>query len=129
MTVLTSVNSVASNAIIGSVAIKLFDSLVSSRFSQKNDKKKWLREKKLNLFSQLSEEVLSINCDNLNEKRKVIKEISSKIILLIEDRNLRINLKNYSFILDEFECYKSDIDLCALNDELIQTLSKHMKKM
>lgn len=129
MAVLTLVNSVAGNAIIGSVATKLFDSLVTSKFSQKNDKKKWIREKKLNLFSSLSEEVLTINCDNLDEKRKTIKEISSKIVLLSEDKKLRENLKNYSFILDEYECYKSDINLCALNEELIQTLSKQMKRM
>lgn len=129
MAVLTLVNSVAGNAIISSVATKLFDSLVSSRFTQKNDKKKWIREKKLNLFSDLSEEILTINCDNLDEKRKIVKEISSKIILLIEDNSLKENLKNYSFILDEYECYKNDISLYALNDELIQILSKHMKKM
>lgn len=129
MAVLTLVNSVAGNAIIGSVATKLFDSLVTSKFSQKNDKKKWIREKKLNLFSNLSEEILTINCDNLIQKRKIVKEISSKIILLIEDKSLKENLKNYSFILDEYECYKNDINLYTLNDELIQTLSKHMKKM
>lgn len=129
MAVFTLVNSVAGNAIVGSLATKLFDSLVTSKFSQKNDKKKWIREKKLNLFSNLSEEILTIDCDNLEEKRKVINELSSKIILLSEDKSLNRNLKNYSFILNEFECYKSDINLCELNDELIQTLRNHMKKM
>lgn len=129
MAVFTLVNSVAGNAIVGSLATKLFDSLVTSKFSQKNDKKKWIREKKLNLFSNLSEEILTIDCDNLEEKRKVINELSSKIILLSEDKSLNRNLKNYSFILNEFECYKSDINLCKLNDELIQTLRNHMKKM
>ena len=32
-------NSVVGNAIIGSIATKTFDSLVTSKFSQRNDKK------------------------------------------------------------------------------------------
>ncbi len=129
MSAITLVNTAVGNAIIGSLTTKLFDSIITSKFTQKNDKKKWIREKKLNLFSQLSEEVLSINCENLENKQKKIKEISSKIILLSEDKSLKTNLKNYTFILDEYECYKSDINLQHLNDELIQTLSVCMKRV
>lgn len=129
MSALTLVNTVAGNAIIGSVATKLFDSLVTSKFTQKNDKKKWIREQKLNLFSQLSDEVISINCENLNKKQIKVRELTSKIILLIDDKNLKTNLQNYSFILDEYECYKSDINLNQLNNELIHTLSIHMRRV
>ncbi len=120
---------IAGNAIVGSVATKLFDSLVTSKFTQKSEKKKWIREKTLNLFSELSSEVLSIECDNLKEKQKKVREITSKIILLIDDKDLKTNLENYSFILNEFECYKNDINLEVLNDELINTLKTHMKRM
>lgn len=129
MSALTLVNSVAGNAILGSVATKLFDSLVTSKFTQKHDKKKWIREKKLHLFSDLWEEVISINCENLNNKKVKIKELSSKIILLSEEKDLKTSLKNYSFILDEYECYKNDINLEHLNNELISLLSSHMKRV
>lgn len=126
---LTLVNSVAGNAILGSIATKTFDSLVMSKFTQKNDKKKWIREKTLHLFSELTSEVLSIDCDNLEEKQIKVRKLTSKINLLIDDQKLKTNLENYSFILDEYECYKSDINLDHLNEELINLLKTNMKKM
>jgi len=124
----TFVNS-ATNILVGSVTTKLFDSIVTTKIVQKQEKNRWLREKKLNLFSQLSEEILSIDCKNLINKQKTINNITSKIVLLIEDKELKTNLKNYSFLLNEYECYKSDINLQEINNELIQILSNYMKKM
>jgi len=129
MSVLMLVNQVAQNAIIGSITTKLFDTVINSKLVQKNEKKKWVREKKLNLFSQLSEEILTINSKNINEKQKMIREISSKIILLTENQKLKTNLENYTFILDEYEYYKTDINLQHLNKELIQILSSYMKRI
>lgn len=119
----------ATNIIVSSITTKLFDSVITSKLTQKQEKKKWVRDKKLNLFSQLSENILTINCDNLLEKKVQIKEISSKIILLTEDNSLKINLQNYTFILEEYECYKGDINLHHLNEELISTLCSYMKKL
>lgn len=119
----------ATNILIGSVTTKVFDSVVTSKLTQKQEKNKWLREKKLNLFSQLSENILTMNCENLLKNKLEIKEVSSKIILLTEDTNLKTNLQNYTFILDEYECYKSDINLHHLNDELLSTLSTYMKRL
>lgn len=129
MSALALVNTVAGNAILGSVSTKLFDSLISSRFTQNNDKKKWLREKTLNLFSELSHNVTEINCENLEEKQIKIKELVSRINLIIDNKKLKTNLENYSFILNEYECYKSEINLEHLNDELTNTLRMYMKKM
>ena len=129
MSALALVNTVAGNAILSSVSTKLFDSLISSRFTQKNDKNKWLREKTLNLFSELSHNITEINCENLKEKQKLVNELTSKINLLIDDKKLKTNLKNYSFILNEYECYKSEINLEHINEELINTLRLHVKKM
>ncbi len=128
MIALSLINTTA-NIIVGSITTKIFDSIVTSKLTQKQEKKKWIRDKKLNLFSQLSENILTINCNNLEEKKLQIKEISSKIILLTEDTSLKTNLINYTFILNEYECYKNHIKLDHLNDELISTLSTYMKKM
>lgn len=117
----------ATNILIGSVTTKVFDSVVTSKFTQKQEKNKWLREKKLNLFSELSEEVLSLNCDNLNEKQKNIKNIASKIILLSNNSLLEEKLENYLFILEEYPCTNFDINLCQINNELLELLSSHIQ--
>ena len=128
MSALLLVNSIAGNAILGSVSTKIFDSLITSKFTQKNDKKKWIREKKLHLFSELSEEIVSIDCDNLEERQKSVSTLVSKIILLIDDKTLKTTLNNYTFILNEYKCYKSDINLENLNEELIQILNSYLRK-
>ncbi len=52
MSTITLVNSIAGNAIIGSITTKLFDTVISSKFTQRNEKKKWIREKKVtSIFS------------------------------------------------------------------------------
>lgn len=129
MSAIALVNTVAGNAILGSISTKLFDSLISSKFTQKNDKSKWLREKTLNLFSELSHNITEINCENLEEKQIIVKKLVSKINLLIDNKKLKTNLENYSFILNEYECYKSEINLDHINDELITTLRSYMKKI
>lgn len=121
--------STATNIIVGSITTKIFDSIVTTKLVQKQEKNKWIRDKKLNLFSQLSENILTMNCDNLSKKKILINEISSQIILLIEDRELKKNLENYSFILNEYECYENDINIHHLNDELISTLSSYLKRL
>ncbi len=70
----------ATNIAIGSLTTKIFDSFITSKFTQRQEKKKWLREKQLNLFSQLSEDVISINCQNCLKKKISIKENVFKII-------------------------------------------------
>jgi len=120
---------IAGNAVIGSVTTKFIDSLVGSKFTQRNDKKRWLREKKLNLFSELTGEVGSINCDNLDLKQKTINSLICKIILLTEDKDLETTLRNYIFILDEYDCYKGEINLISINSELTKILKFHTKEI
>ncbi len=119
----------ATNIAIGSLTTKIFDSFITSKFTQRQEKKKWLREKQLNLFSQLSEDVISINCQNCLKKKISIKETVFKIILLIEDKNLKTNLENYIFILDEYECFKDEIDIIKINKELMKMLGDYIKKI
>ncbi len=119
----------ATNIAIGSLTTKIFDSFITSKFTQRQEKKKWLREKQLNLFSQLSEDVISINCQNCLKKKISIKENVFKIILLIEDKNLKTNLENYIFILDEYECFKDEIDIIKINKELMKMLGDYIKKI
>jgi len=122
-------NTVAGNAILGSIITKSFDSFVVSRVTQKNDKKKWLREKVLNLFTELSNEIVEIKCENLKVKQKNIKELIIKIRLLINNKSLQTTLENYIYILNEYECYKNEINLEIINEELINVLNKSIKKI
>lgn len=124
-TLLASVGS----SILGSVATKTFDSLVTSKFTNKNDKNKWIREKTLILFSELNHEIQNITCENLEEKQKTVKQMVYRINLLIDDKKLQTNLENYSFILDEYKCFKNEIDLEHINKELFKTLKLYMNRI
>lgn len=129
MIALPAINTIASNALFGTIATKLIDSVISSKISQKQDSKKWLREKKLNAFSNLSDEVVTITCENLTEKKVIIRTIISKLVLLIEDKKLINTLNNYMFILEEYECFKNEIDMKTINNELINTIRNHLKNL
>lgn len=126
---MTAIISTVGSSILGSVATKTFDSLVTSKYTSKSDKKKWIREKTLILFSDLTSEVDSITCNNLEEKRTKVRQLVSKINLLVENRKLQTNLKNYSFILDEYQCFKDEINLDHINEDLVNSLKVYMNKM
>lgn len=126
MIALPAVNTIISNALVGTITTKLLDSVISSKISQKQDRKKWLREKKLSSLSILSDEVMSINCENLMEKKITIKSSISRLILLSNDKKFINTLENYMFILDEYECFKNDIDIKPINTELINTIRNYI---
>ena len=94
---MTAIISTVGSSILGSVATKTFDSLVTSKYTSKSDKKKWIREKILILFSELTSEVDSITCINLEEKRTKVRQLISTINLLVENRKLQTNLKKLFF--------------------------------
>ena len=121
--------STITNIIIGSATTKVFDSLVSSKITKKREKEKWLREKRLNLCTELSEVILDINANNIDNKIKNLNKIASKIMLLIEDLNVKSNLKDYLFILNEYKYHENDINISHLNDELLFILCSHMKRL
>lgn len=129
MVALPIINSVASSAVLGALTTKILDSVISSRINQRQEKKKWIRNTKLDLFSQLSEEILSIDFNDIKKNHSMIKKISFKIILLMEDEKFKTKLENYLFLLEEYKSLKYDINLNQINLELLNLLSKHMKKL
>lgn len=129
MITLPAINTLASNALVGTIATKLIDSVISSKISQKQDSKKWLREKKLNTFSVLSDEIVTMTCENLSEKKVAIRSIISKLVLLTNEKELINTLNNYMFILEEYECYKDEIDMKSINTQLINTIRKSINNL
>lgn len=129
MIALTAINTLASNALVGTIATKLIDSIISSKISQRQDSKKWLREKRLNTFSTLSDEIVTMNCENLLEKKVAIRSIISKLVLLSNDKELVNTLNNYMFILEEYECYKDEIDIKSINTQLINTIRRSINNL
>jgi hypothetical protein len=121
-------NSFASNAILGAITTKVLESIITSKTNTKLEQQKWLRNTKLNLFSKLWEEVTLINNHNQVTNYNNIKTISSKIILLTNNKSLQIQLENYIFILNEYPNYK-EINLHQINNELLYLLSKNIKQI
>lgn len=129
MIALPAINTLASNALIGTIATKLIDSVISSKLSVKQDRKKWLREKKLSSLSLLNDEILNISCENLEEKKITIKTIISRLNLLSENKNFTHTLNNYMYILEEYECYKNEIDINNINKELLIAIKKELNNI
>lgn len=121
-------NSFASNAIIGAISTKILESIITAKANSKLEQKKWIRNTKLSLFSQLWEEVTLINNTNSLSNYNNIKTISSKIILLSNNKSLQTKLENYIFILNEYPNY-NDINLHQINNELLYLLSKNIKQI
>ncbi len=121
-------NSFASNAILGAITTKVLESIITSKTNAKLEQKKWVRNTKLNLFSKLWEEVTLINNNNQVTNYTNIITISSKIILLTNNKPLQIQLENYIFILNEYPNYK-EINLKQINNELLQVLCRNIKQL
>jgi len=124
----TLLTSVAKSALVGAVATKIVDTLVSNKLNNKIEQNKWLRNTKLDLFSKLTEEILLIDDENFQTQIREIKRISAKIILLVNDKKLELKIEEYLTRLNRFS-QKDKIDRNALslvNKEMISHLQKNI---
>lgn len=125
----TLLTSVAKSALVGAVATKLVDTLVSTKINNKIEQNKWLRNTKLELFSKLTEEIMLIDNENFKTQLKDIKRISAKIILLVNDRKLEDKIENYLTRLNKFS-QNEKIERNALslvNKDMISFLQKNIR--
>lgn len=128
---------VAKTAAFTAISNKVVDTLVTSKINKKNDHNKWLRETKLQLFTQISQEILSFDVDtsSASEERK-LKEICAKTIMVIDDKNLIYNIQEFINNLDKtqrsliFNNNKDDLikDFKAKSMDLVVALNNNLKR-
>ena len=92
---ITLLGSIAKSALVGAVATKIVDTLISTKINNKVEQNKWLRNTKLDLYSKLTEDILLIDFSNMQDQIREIKKTSAKIILLINDKRLANKIENY----------------------------------
>lgn len=87
---------VAKTAVVSAVSSKVVDTIITSKLNKKSDHNKWLRETKLQLFTQISQEILSFDPDkaNANEERK-LKEICAKTVMVLDDKSLIYKIEEF----------------------------------
>ncbi|PUE66087.1 hypothetical protein [Arcobacter caeni] len=125
----TLLTAVAKSALVGAVATKIVDTLISSKINNKIEQNKWLRNTKVELFSKLTEDILSTDSTNITLQLREIRKTSAKIILLINDRKLSDKIENYTNTLIKFNdnerVEKSALSL--VNKDMISFLSRNIK--
>lgn len=98
----TLLTSIAKNALVGAVATKLVDTFISNKINNKVEHNKWLRNTKLELFSKLTEDILSLENENFHLQVKEIKRTTAKIIMLVNDKKLEIKFEDFINRLNKF---------------------------
>ena len=98
----TLLTSIAKNALVGAVATKLVDTFISNKINNKVEHNKWLRNTKLELFSKLTEDILSLENENFQLQVKEIKRTTAKIIMLVNDKKLEIKFEDFVNRLNKF---------------------------
>ncbi|NQY22577.1 MAG: hypothetical protein COA66_05870 [Arcobacter sp.] len=126
---------VARSALIGAIVTKAIDTLVISKINNKMETKRWLRTTKLELFSKISEDLLSLDNTNINENIRSIKQNTAKIVLLLENKNLirKIDehilalhkLSNKKFVNEE----KFDNQIKIIAMDFIMLLNKNIQRI
>ncbi|AXH15723.1 hypothetical protein [Malaciobacter mytili] len=133
---LSLVGQVAKTAAFGAIATKVIDTFILSKVNNKIDQKRWLRQSKLEAFTKLSQEILSIDLNNPKEESlRSIKEYSAKTILLLEDRVLINTIEDYLTYLVNLNktCHDSSKNMLSVVDKkginLVMALNKNLKKV
>ena len=119
------VGSVARNALVGAVATKALDMLILSKLNSKIEQKKWLKANSLELFSKLSEEIMFFEDKRLEEKKRSIGRLCSKIILLSKNRHFNQDIEQYVSTLIKIKTHK---EAEKINKNLIEILKKELHK-
>jgi len=124
----TLLTSVAKSALVGAVATKLVDTFISTKINNKIEQNKWLRNTKLELFSNLIDDMYLLNQENFDEKIVQIRRNIAKIILVLNDKKLSINLENYLERLNQLKSRNiEDKSFYELNQKMITHLKTNIK--
>ncbi len=118
-------SSFAKNALVGAVVSKAIDTFIMSKINHKIEEKKWIRNKKLELYSQFSEVALEIDKTNFHEKKLIIRKLIAKIMLIEDDKKLGRKINLYLDSLQNKNNYTTQVD--DLNISLIHYFSKNLK--
>jgi|GEM_PF-1323672 len=87
---------VAKTAVVSAVSSKVVDTLITSKLNQKSDHTKWLRETKLQLFTQISQEILSFDVEKSNaQEERNLKEICAKTVMVLDDKKLIYKIEEF----------------------------------
>jgi len=126
---ITLLSSVAKSALVGAVATKIVDTLISTKINNTIEQGKWLRNTKLDLFSKLTEDILSIDLSNVDTQIREIKKTSAKIILLINDKKLSDKMEVYINNLNKYNASKREeqITLSLINKDMISYLQRNIR--
>ncbi len=126
---ITLLGSIAKSALVGAVATKIVDTLISTKINNKVEQNKWLRNTKLDLYSKLTEDILLIDFSNIQDQIREIKKTSAKIILLINDKRLANKIENYINNLNKFNLSKKEEQgtLSLINKDMIAYLQKNIR--
>jgi phosphotransacetylase len=125
---LTLVTSIAKSALVGAVATKLVDILVSTKINNKMEQNRWIRNTKLELFSKLTEDILAMGSGNIDEQLREINKTSAKIILLINDRKLTHKIETYIDTLIKLKNRKKiESSVEFVNKDMISYLQRNIR--
>ena len=121
--------SVAKSALVWPFSSTILFTSISKYISNKVEQGKWLRNTKLELFSKLTEDILSIEDSNIDNQLREIKKTSAKIILLINDKKLTDKIENYINNLNKFNISKrpEHSALTLINRDMISYLQRNIR--
>jgi len=103
---------------IGAIIIKIIDIVWLQKALEKSEHKKWLRNQKLEVFTELSELLLSIGLSkkqNIDNNPFEFYAVASKSLLLIENEELQ----------KQINCFIVDRDK-LINEKLTETESDEL---
>lgn len=120
------VGTVARNAIVAAIITKTIDTLLVSKINRKFEEKKWLRDKKLDLFGNLSEELLILDNKNLENSLRNIKKNFARLILLLDDKKIIHDIDLYVQRINSTKIDDQQINKISL--ELIYKLNNNIRK-
>lgn len=120
------VGTVARNAIIGTIITKTIDTLIVSKINRRMEEKRWLRDKKLDLFANLSEELLILDNSNLENSLRNIKRSFSRLILLLDDKKIISQIDRYVQTINSKKIDDKEINRISL--ALIYKLNENIRK-
>jgi len=125
---LTLITSIARSAVVGAIATKLIDIVISTKVNNKIEENKWIRNTKLELFSKLTEDILLIGKENIDGQIREINKTSSKIALLLNDKKITYKIETYINTLIKLKSTKNiEHSIDYVNNEMINYLQKSIK--
>jgi hypothetical protein len=123
---LLTIGTTTGKIVLTTIVTKTINSVLNTKKQTKEDEN-YLTSYKIKLLIKLHEKISNLTRNNIIDNYNLIKTISNKLVIILDDEKFNEKLENYNYILSEVNNNEYPIDIDLINNEMKSSIKQMIK--